>query len=88
MDSTSTLNSLNSINSLGLLLSVPFLLLMAGFLAGSESALNSLSRVFIEEISEAKPKLARRFAVWSNQPSKYLNVLLFARKFLEIAAVS
>ena len=87
MDSTSTLNSLNSINSLGLLLSVPFLLLMAGFLAGSESALNSLSRVFIEEISEAKPKLARRFAVWSNQPSKYLNVLLFARKFLEIAAV-
>lgn len=70
-----------------LLLSVPVLLILAGFLAGSESALTSLSRVLIEEIIEAKPKLAKRFEVWSAQPSKYLNVLLFARKLLEIAAV-
>ena len=70
-----------------LIFSVPVLLILAGFLAGSESALSSLSRVLIEEISEAKPKLAKRFNVWSNQPSKYLNVLLFARKLLEIAAV-
>ena len=42
--------------SIGTLLLIIFLLLIAGFLAGSESALTSLSRLLIEEIVESKPK--------------------------------
>jgi Zn-dependent membrane protease YugP len=38
------------------------LLLFAGFLAGSESALTSLSRVLIEEIVESKPRYAKTFS--------------------------
>ena len=62
------------------------LLLFAGFLAGSESALTSLSRVLIEEIVEAKPRYAKKFAKLLDNPARYLNVLLLVRKGCELTA--
>lgn len=44
--------------SLTEVLSVVALLLFAGFLAGSESAINSISRVFVEELEVKSSKSA------------------------------
>lgn len=67
-------------------LSVLSLLLFAGFLAGSESAINSISRVFVEEL-EVK---SSRAALWVQrvikEPARYLNVILFVRKACELTA--
>ena len=52
------------------------LLLFAGFLAGCESALTSLSRLLIEEITEVKPKYKKRFQDFVDNPARFLNVLL------------
>jgi hypothetical protein len=68
------------------LLVIISLLLFAGFLAGSESALTSLSRVLVEEIVEAKPKYAKKFAKLLDNPARYLNVLLLVRKGCELTA--
>jgi CBS domain containing-hemolysin-like protein len=65
-----------------------FLLLFAGFLAGSESALTSLSRLLIEEITESKPKYRRRFDNFVSNPAKYLNVILLVRKSCELTATA
>ncbi len=62
------------------------LLLFAGFLAGSESALTSLSRRLIEEIVESKPRYAKPFQRLIDNPSRYLNVLLLVRKGCELTA--
>lgn len=62
------------------------LLLLAGFLAGSESALNSISRVWVDELGERKPKLAQRLSKILAQPAKYTNVMLLVRKACELTA--
>jgi len=72
--------------SLATLFSVIVLLVLAGFLAGSESALTSLSRLLIEQIIDAKPKYANRFSRFTENPARYLNVLLLVRKSCELTA--
>ena len=62
------------------------LLLLAGFIAGSESALNSISRVWVDDLGERKPKLAQRLSKILAQPSKYTNVMLLVRKACELTA--
>ncbi len=60
------------------------LLSFAGFLAATESALTSISRVLIEQLeSKRGGELLRRF---SKQPAKYLNVILLVRKTCELTA--
>jgi CBS domain containing-hemolysin-like protein len=72
--------------SLVTLISVLVLLVFAGFLAGSESSLTSLSRLLIEQIVDAKPKYAKRFTRFTENPTRYLNVLLLVRKSCELTA--
>ena len=74
--------------SIGTLLLIIFLLLVAGFLAGSESALTSLSRLLIEEIVESKPKYKKRFENFVENPSRFLNVILLVRKTCELTATA
>ncbi|NCA25550.1 MAG: HlyC/CorC family transporter [Actinobacteria bacterium] len=64
------------------------LLLFAGLLAGSESALTSLSRLLIEEIVEAKPNYKIKFQNFVANPAKFLNVLLLVRKSCELTATA
>ena len=60
------------------------LLSFAGFLAATESALTSISRVLIEELeSKRGGELLRKFSL---QPAKYLNVILLVRKTCELTA--
>ena len=60
------------------------LLSFAGFLAATESALTSISRVVIEELeSKRGGALLRKFSL---QPAKYLNVILLVRKSCELTA--
>jgi CBS domain containing-hemolysin-like protein len=72
--------------SLVTLISVLVLLVFAGFLAGSESSLTSLSRLLIEQIVDAKPKYAKRFTRFTENPARHLNVLLLVRKSCELTA--
>jgi len=60
------------------------LLGFAGFLAATESALTSISRVLIEQLeSKRGGELLRKFSL---QPAKYLNVILLVRKTCELTA--
>ncbi len=60
------------------------LLAIAGFLAGSESALTSISRVMVEELEGHRGgKSLRRV---SKDPARYLNVVLLVRKAAELSA--
>ena len=60
------------------------LLGFAGFLAATESALTSISRVLIEQLeSKRGGELLKKF---SKQPAKYLNVILLVRKTCELTA--
>jgi len=60
------------------------LLGFAGFLAATESALTSISRVLIEQLeSKRGGELLRKFSL---QPAKYLNVILLVRKSCELTA--
>ena len=70
------------------LLLIILLLLVAGFLAGSESALTSLSRLLIEEIVESKPKYKKRFENFVENPARFLNVILLVRKTCELTATA
>ncbi|MEY3164056.1 MAG: hypothetical protein RI887_880, partial [Actinomycetota bacterium] len=74
-----------SIESLFLII---LLLLFAGFLAGCESALTSLSRLLIEEIVEAKPNYKKRFENFVSNPARFLNVILLVRKSCELTATA
>ena len=74
--------------SIGTLLLIVFLLLIAGFLAGSESALTSLSRLLIEEIVESKPKYRKQFENFVENPARFLNVILLVRKTCELTATA
>lgn len=62
--------------------------MFAGLLAGCESALTSLSRLLIEEIVETSPKYRKRFNLFVENPSRYLNVLLLVRKSCELTATA
>jgi CBS domain containing-hemolysin-like protein len=70
--------------SLYAIAAIILLLSFAGFLAATESALTSISRVLIEQLeSKRGGELLRRF---SQQPAKYLNVVLLVRKTCELTA--
>lgn len=70
--------------SLYAIAAIILLLSFAGFLAATESALTSISRVLIEQLeSKRGGELLRRF---SKQPAKYLNVILLVRKTCELTA--
>lgn len=68
------------------LISVIALLLFAGFLAGSESAINSISRVYLEELTEKSSRKASWVSRVLGEPARYLNVILFVRKACELTA--
>ena len=61
------------------------LLLFAGFLAGSEAAINSVSRVYVEELKKTSRSVAWVRKVLA-EPARYLNVILFVRKAAELTA--
>jgi len=65
---------------------VVLLLLFAGFLAGSESAINSISRVIVEELESKSSKRAAWVQRVLAEPARYLNVVLFVRKAAELTA--
>ncbi len=66
------------------IISIIFLLGFAGFLAASESALTSISRIVVEELEGKRGgALLRKY---SAQPARYLNVILLVRKFCEFTA--
>ena len=67
-------------------LNVVALLLFAGFLAGSESAINSISRVFVEELQVKSSRAAAWVQKVIKEPARYLNVILFVRKACELTA--
>lgn len=68
------------------ILSVIALLLFAGFLAGSESAINSISRIYVEQLEEKNSRRASWVARVLAEPARYLNVILFVRKACELTA--
>ena len=65
---------------------VALLLLFAGFLAGSESAINSISRVIVEELETKSSKRAAWVQKVLAEPARYLNVVPFVRKAAELTA--
>jgi CBS domain containing-hemolysin-like protein len=67
-----------------LILAIVALLMFAGFLAGSEAALTSISRIKIDELgSRPGGEILRRV---TSDPARYLNVLLLVRKTCELTA--
>lgn len=65
-------------------ISIIALLAFAGFLAASESALTSISRIVVEELEGKRGgALLRKY---SAQPARYLNVILLVRKLCELTA--
>lgn len=66
------------------ILSIIALLAFAGFLAASEAALTSISRIVVEELEGKRGgALLRKY---SAQPARYLNVILLVRKLCELTA--
>ena len=66
------------------IISIIVLLAFAGFLAASESALTSISRIVVEELEGKRGgALLRKY---SAQPARYLNVILLVRKLCEFTA--
>ncbi|CAB4870003.1 unannotated protein [freshwater metagenome] len=66
------------------IISIITLLAFAGFLAASESALTSISRIVVEELEGKRGgALLRKY---SAQPARYLNVILLVRKLCEFTA--
>ena len=64
--------------------SIVLLLFFAGFLAASETALTSISRIVIDELEGKRGgALLRKY---SSQPARYLNVILLVRKLCEFTA--
>ncbi len=66
------------------IISIITLLAFAGFLAGSEAALSSISRVIVDQL-ESRPGGAILRRVISD-PARYLNVVLLVRKVCEFTA--
>ncbi len=66
------------------IISIIALLAFAGFLAASESALTSISRIVVEELEGKRGgALLRKYSL---QPARYLNVILLVRKLCEFTA--
>jgi CBS domain containing-hemolysin-like protein len=63
-----------------------FLLILAGFLAGSEAALNSVSRIAVDSIAERSARRATLVKKIIKDPARYLNVVLLVRKAAELTA--
>lgn len=72
--------------SIMVIVTVTFLLLFAGFLAGSEAAINSISRIYVEELQEKSSRKAAWVRKVLAEPALYLNVILFVRKAAELTA--
>ena len=72
--------------SVMVIVTVTFLLLFAGFLAGSEAAINSISRIYVEELQEKSSRKAAWVRKVLAEPASYLNVILFVRKAAELTA--
>jgi CBS domain containing-hemolysin-like protein len=72
--------------SVMVIVTVTFLLLFAGFLAGSEAAINSISRIYVEELQEKSSRKAAWVRKVLAEPARYLNVILFVRKAAELTA--
>lgn len=68
------------------IITVTFLLFFAGFLAGSEAAINSISRIYVEELQEKSSRKAAWVRKVLAEPARYLNVVLFVRKAAELTA--
>ncbi len=66
------------------IISIILLLAFAGFLAASESALTSISRIVVEELEGKRGGVLLR--KYSAQPARYLNVILLVRKLCEFTA--
>lgn len=66
------------------ILAIIALLAFAGFLAGSEAALTSISRLIVDEL-ESRPGGAKLRRV-SQDPVRYLNVVMLVRKTCELTA--
>ena len=64
--------------------SIVALLAFAGFLAASESALTSISRIVVEELEGKRG--GALLHKYSEQPARYLNVILLVRKLCEFTA--
>lgn len=69
-----------------MIISVILLLALASFLAGSEAALNSMSRVAVDAISERSKAQGAMVARIVKDPARYLNVVLLVRKAAELTA--
>lgn len=69
-----------------MIVSVVLLLILAGFLAGSEAAINSVSRIAIDTIAEKSKRRAELVARVIKDPARYLNVILLVRKAAELTA--
>jgi Mg2+/Co2+ transporter CorB len=66
------------------IVSIIALLVFAGFLAASESALTSISRIVIDELEGKRgAALLRKYSL---HPARYLNVILLVRKLCEFTA--
>ncbi|MCF8521532.1 MAG: hemolysin family protein [Candidatus Planktophila sp.] len=66
------------------IVSIIALMAFAGFLAASESALTSISRIVIDELETKRGgKLLKKYSL---HPAKYLNVILLVRKLCELTA--
>ena len=63
-----------------------FLLIFAGFLAGTESALSSISRIFVEGQGALGTRSGKALRKFSTDPSRFLNVVLLVRKAAEFGA--
>lgn len=72
--------------SITVIATVVALLLFAGFLAGSESAINSISRIVVEELESRSSRRAAWVQRVLAEPARYLNVVLFVRKAAELTA--
>ena len=73
------------VNTFGVI-TIIVLIAFAGFLAASESALTSISRILIEELeSKRGGHLLKKYSL---QPSRYLNVILLVRKICELTATA
>ncbi len=65
---------------------IVLLLVFAGFLAGTEASLNSISRIAVEELISTKKRGSAWLLKVTSNRSKYLNVVLLVRKACELAA--
>ncbi|MGA1670344.1 MAG: CNNM domain-containing protein [Candidatus Nanopelagicaceae bacterium] len=69
-----------------MILLAALLLIIAGFLAGSEAALNSVSRIAVDTIAERSARRAALVGKIIKDPARYLNVVLLVRKTAELSA--